>query len=475
MRLVTFASCLCGLGLSLQSVQAADLNSLLANCRLSAAQTEEIERFASHLPRDIAINTITFSLSKLGSAPRAAECVQRVTDNLAYIRSVTRVSESAKLSSAPLLPEAKPQPAPVQRVERGASRPDALGGSKRLLEANWDSIYVSTEGIEVIIDGQVNDYVARVEVNGRSIRVGPDGKWRERLVIPRNGLELDINLVDGEGNQNGKVFSIDRGEVPVDDSVEPIKPRYVDKQTSSDRVAIVIGVDRYRSLPNAIYAERDALSAYRTLTDTFGVAPNNIRDLIGSDANEVNIKLTLKQWLASRINPGRTELIIFYAGHGLVDDQGETRFWLPYDGHTALLEDTAISVQSLLDSVAALQPKSTLVFADSCYSGAARDNQQLTAMRPVRLVKNRQSLPAGTLFFSATDSDQVARPYEAAEHGLFSYWILKGLEGSADANGDRVITAGELHEYANTRVARLSGGAQVPTFSGDSQLELVRW
>lgn len=36
---------------------------------------------------------------------------------------------------------------------------------------------------------------------------------------------------------------------------------------------------------------------------------------------------------------------------------------------------------------------------------------------------------------------------EEANHGMFSYFLMKGMEGEADANNDNQITAGELHAY----------------------------
>ena len=68
--------------------------------------------------------------------------------------------------------------------------------------------------------------------------------------------------------------------------------------------------------------------------------------------------------------------------------------------------------------------------------------------------------------------------FDEPKQGLFSYFLMKGLEGNADANGDRRITAGELHAYVRERVqqqAARMGREQTPELQGDSSRVLVSW
>ena len=53
---------------------------------------------------------------------------------------------------------------------------------------------------------------------------------------------------------------------------------------------------------------------------------------------------------------------------------------------------------------------------------------------------------------TAAAGDQTAKPLIEAKHGMFSYFLMKGMEGEADANNDNEITAGELHSYVQTNV-----------------------
>ena len=58
---------------------------------------------------------------------------------------------------------------------------------------------------------------------------------------------------------------------------------------------------------------------------------------------------------------------------------------------------------------------------------------------------------------------------------MFSYFLMKGMEGDADSNRDNQITAAELHEYVKQNVVQQSGGSQVPELQGDAGRALVRF
>ena len=86
-----------------------------------------------------------------------------------------------------------------------------------------------------------------------------------------------------------------------------------------------------------------------------------------------------------------------------------------------------------------------------------------------------QSLPAGFTVLTAAGGDQIAKPLKEAQHGMFSYFLMKGMEGDADAGGNNGITARELHTYVRENVVQQSNGSQVPELQGDGERVLVRF
>jgi len=51
-------------------------------------------------------------------------------------------------------------------------------------------------------------------------------------------------------------------------------------------------------------------------------------------------------------------------------------------------------------------------------------------------------------------------------HGVFTYFLLKGLRGEADYNKDTSVTLGELTSYLSQEVRRATKNAQSPTVAG---------
>ena len=99
----------------------------------------------------------------------------------------------------------------------------------------------------------------------------------------------------------------------------------------------------------------------------------------------------------------------------------------------------------------------------------------LIATRPIAIKALKQSVPDNFTVMTAARGDQTAKPLEEAKHGMFSYFLMKGMEGDADGNGDNKITTGELHAYVRQNVEQQSAGTQTPELQGDADRVLVRF
>ena len=92
----------------------------------------------------------------------------------------------------------------------------------------------------------------------------------------------------------------------------------------------------------------------------------------------------------------------------------------------------------------------------------------LIASRPIAVRALEQSILDNFTVMTAAADEQTAKPPEEAKHGMFSYLLIKGIEGEADANNDNEITAGELHSYVHTNVIHQSSGSQIPELQGNA-------
>ena len=79
---------------------------------------------------------------------------------------------------------------------------------------------------------------------------------------------------------------------------------------------------------------------------------------------------------------------------------------------------------------------------------------------------------------NAKDDDYLYTSEVGAGHGLFSYYLMKGLEGNADINADNEITSKELFSFISDNVSDRAldiGISQNPSLIGDSDNIIVRW
>ena len=164
----------------------------------------------------------------------------------------------------------------------------------------------------------------------------------------------------------------------------------------------------------------------------------------------------------------------------MASSDGEDKYILPFNADPDLLSRTAISRKEIFDQIISLKPRSVTIFLDTCYSGVSRDEQMLLASaRPVRIVADDQGgIPDNFTIFSASENDQISSGLESAKHGIFSYYLMKGLEGKADLDQDGELTNNELLTYLNNNVSEKAldlGRKQNPSLAGDPDKVLISY
>ena len=174
----------------------------------------------------------------------------------------------------------------------------------------------------------------------------------------------------------------------------------------------------------------------------------------------------------------QSELFVYYAGHGL-NYQSDNRL-LAADFDISVIQQTSLLQSEFIDMIAKANPRSVTIIFDTCFSGISRDEKTLLASaRPVRIVSSEQNdIPKNFTIFSASKLDQISSGFSEAKNGIFSYYLMKGLEGKADSNKDRKITNGELLAYMIENVSQKAaelGREQTPSFVGDKDKVLTRY
>ena len=337
---------------------------------------------------------------------------------------------------------------------------------------------VSTEGSVGVITGIATDdvRVAQVLVDQTPVKLNAKGYFTFSTFIPRNGIEIAIQAFDLSGRSVSKLVPLKRSEVPKPTNrLSRVNPLNGPKQRkSSDRVALIIGIEEYKSAQDAKYSARDASMFADFAQEKLGILPENTQVLTNSRAGKSDILRAIKVWLPTVVVPNVTELFVFYAGHGMPAADGKSAFIVPHDGDVELLADTAVSRQRFFEEIKTANPRLGIFFFDNCYSGATRSENLLLASRPLSIRVDEPETPENFTIFSAGEADQTAGVIEEVRHGRFSYFLFKGLEGLADADEDKKVTAEELHAYLMRQVGRFSAGSQRPTLFGNKNQVILR-
>ena len=327
-------------------------------------------------------------------------------------------------------------------------------------------------------EGSKNLYV---EVDGE-IQKAKNGRFSfDRFSVVDE--KVAIVAIDQWGNRSKKKIvdvKIKIKNTEVVKKLEKLNPLNIKTNIlNNNKVALIFGIENYATNPKATFANYDAKAFYQYAKNIFGVKNENIKMLIDEEANLVSSLGALNKWLPSKIKQNHTELIIYFAGHGLASTDGEQLYLLPQDGDSDLLARTAISREEIFQLVSELKPKSVTVFFDACYSGVSRDEESLLASaRPLMIVADDQDTPENFTIFSASQLDQISSGLKEAKHGIFSYYLMKGLEGNADSNNDKKITNGELIAYLDENVSQKAselGRQQNPSLAGDPDKVLMSY
>ena len=328
---------------------------------------------------------------------------------------------------------------------------------------------------QVISDASISD----ISINGRSLEISlsKDNSFKVTRRLPVGVTNYRFVVTDEFGQKTDATVTVERAAAEYVEQVTPLDPRKIKANTNPNAVALIIGVESYSNLPPAQYAGSDAIHFYDYATQALGVSANKIKLLTDTRAKRSDLLITMKGWMKTEVVNDKTDVYIFFAGHGLASADGNKTYLLPADGHQDLLDETSILRDDLIAS--AKGAKTITLFLDTCYSGGTRTTEVLLAdARPIAIVPDMKALPSNVTVLAAASGSQLSSTYEAAQQGLFSYWLMKGLEGDADANKDKKITTGELHEYVARQVgpmAQRRNRQQDPQLMGDSTRVLVSY
>lgn len=230
----------------------------------------------------------------------------------------------------------------------------------------------------------------------------------------------------------------------------------------------IISLENYYRLPSVNYARKDASLMKQYFVKVLGIPEENIIYLEDTEATKAKIMQQLRTYF-----PRSTEkdsiLYVYFVGHGVLDEKKENPYLIPYDGDVRLLEQTNYRLQNFLEDLENLQIRRSFVFLDTSFNGfAARNNNMILPYAKLALGHDGH-LNVSTdkvIAMISSSGGQNSNAYPEKGHGLFTYFLLRGLRGEASKNRGSLMTLEELYTYVKGQVSKVSlgrGMQQTPT------------
>lgn len=288
--------------------------------------------------------------------------------------------------------------------------------------------------------------------------------------LASNVPDKTIKIQDKDGdNFPSEALNDERYKLDVNKIIPPKK--------DNDAVAIIIGIQNYKRLGKADFSNKDAQKFYEYAYRALGIPKDRIKILTDADADQAAFLKSFRNWLPLYVRKNKTEVFVFYSGHGLPSPDGKSLYFLPYGVDQDLLDETAIDQRKVVAAIQATQPKSITMFIDSCYSGLSKTGDiLLSGSKPVTLKNSDIDYPTGFTVMTASSPDQISSSSTELQHGIFSFYLMKGMEGDADLNNDKKITVGEMQKFLldNVQLKAMSiNRKQIPQVVGDTDRVLV--
>lgn len=214
------------------------------------------------------------------------------------------------------------------------------------------------------------------------------------------------------------------------------------KASAKTTYAVLVGIADYKATDyrngDLRYADQDAQRFGAFLQSAAGgkVPTQNIQLLTNRAATKSAILKALRLFEKA----GAQDRVIFYfSGHGLKGG------FLPYDVSTS---DPAsiLTHQEVKAGFKASKASTKLCIADACLSGG------MTARTAWQQPAAKISTSSNVVLMLSSRSTQSSVESGKARGGIFTFFMLKGLNGSADSNQNKSVTVKELYTYLSPRL-----------------------
>jgi len=227
------------------------------------------------------------------------------------------------------------------------------------------------------------------------------------------------------------------------------------KSAQPNSVGIAIGVGAFRdpAVPAMRFAAHDAEVMGGYFKTVLGVPPQKVKVLSDAKALKDDLIEVFEQWLPKQGSPQAT-VYIYLSGRAVVDQETGVVSLLPYDGTRAAASRT-FSLARLQRALTKASVKQAVLMLDlSLEPSSGSDPGRVVPPRWTQ--QDSGGEPDRTMLMIGNFGMQEAQAYQPGQHGLFTYFLLKGLRGAADLDKSGNVLTGELCAYVHGQVSAVT-------------------
>jgi len=270
------------------------------------------------------------------------------------------------------------------------------------------------------------------------------------------------------GNQAGK---------PRDLSLVPA----INEEGKPDRWAVVVGINHYKAPGIDLhYSAGDARLFAQTLETSCGFRHDHIKLLIDDQATSMNVRTSIGTWLA-KVAGRRDLVVIYYSGHGAPDldpnvaEDGIRKYIVTQDADPDNLFATAVPMDEFSSALLRIRSEQTVVLLDCCYSGAAgsagnglvrtlsRAGEDVSSRIKSGFLDSLALSGRGRAVITGCDAAERTWEYEDLGHGIFTYYLVKGLQGQAADPVSGKVGVRSLYDFVYRNIHDGHNGRAVQT------------
>ena len=420
-----------------------------------------------------AVTILTQGLKKhLGTSTKIREAAQQKNSNgqPAVSFPIPPVAASAPAVAAPLSPVTPPamalQSAALSyrvMLREGQANERLESGEKVTMEVEVSNtgsvlakdVLVRFSGTAELVEQFANP-VPVGDLEPREMkRVVVSARLPPTAVLRQGELVLSVEAANGTSPVQKK-FPIEwhpghslTGVSSVDDvdRISDTAPPHERKKTVG--VAIGIGAFRHPTLSPVPFAAHDAEVMAQYFNKLSGIPSKQIQLLTDDHALKDDVIEVFEEWLPKHVESG-SEVMIFIAGRALVNPSTGAVSLIPHEADPSS-PLRLVSLRRVHEALSRLPIHRAVLMMDLTWTSSGAEpsaNGKAPTWTAVPGALRGEKL----MHIIGTSGHEQAHQYEEGRHGLFTYFLLKGLGGAADRDENGVVAIDELCGYVQERV-----------------------